>query len=87
MLKTFNAYAGQLGRVYADCPKAVLAAIAVSALTSGGDYLETAQERVAYEWQVLHLNGIVPQPLPAKYREAAERGEAITLATGEEIPA
>lgn len=61
-LKQHNEYAAQLGSaLYAECPKAVLAAIAVSALTCGGDQLEHAAARLANEWQVLHGNGIVPQ--------------------------
>jgi hypothetical protein len=62
MSKKSNLYAGQIDpSVYASIPKAVFAAIAVSALTCGGDHLETAQERVLEEWRILHENGIVSQ--------------------------
>lgn len=81
-IKTHNQYAAQLGAaLYEDCPKAVLAAIAVSVLTQGGSYLEEAANRLALEWERLHTAGIVPQPLPKKWkshadyaREAEEQG-------------
>jgi hypothetical protein len=66
-----NSYAGTLGPAIDDIPKAVLAAIAVSALTCGGDYIEDALPRVMREWELLHSNGIVPQRVPAKYRALA----------------
>jgi hypothetical protein len=50
-----------LGEVYASCPKAVLAAIAVSLLSNGGDELAHAKARLLEEWRILHANGIVPQ--------------------------
>ncbi len=56
-----NPYQRELGDLFEDMPKSVLAAIAVSALTMGGDYLEEAQQRAAREWQVLFEAGIVPQ--------------------------
>ena len=56
-------------------PKSVLAAIAVSYASSGGDYLEQASDNVAREWMVLYENGIVPQRPPADIREAAQRAE------------
>lgn len=51
--------------LFTDCPKAVCAAIAVSALTCGGEYLEKARSRFALEWKRLHDAGIVPQKPPA----------------------
>lgn len=57
------------GDLFNETPKSVLAALAVSALTSGGDQLASAAERVAREWEVLHLNGIVPQK-PSKSARA-----------------
>lgn len=63
MGKLHNSYAAQLGAIYDEIPKAVLAAIAVSALTKGGDELEMAQARIADEWRILHENGIVPQKI------------------------
>jgi hypothetical protein len=76
--KLGNDYARQLGKLYNEIPKSVLAAIAVSALTCGGDQLETALERVAEEWDILHQNGIVKQK-PSKTARAAlpkARGES-----------
>lgn len=64
MNKTMNEYAVELAADYGRTPKAVLAAIAVSALTCGGDYLETAQRRVRKEWWALYHTGIVPQRPP-----------------------
>lgn len=61
MTKTTNEYSQALGTLFDETPKAVLAAIAVSALTCGGDRLEEAKARVAHEWRILHANGIVPQ--------------------------
>lgn len=56
-----NEYASALGPLFEEMPKAVLAAVAVSALTIGGDEIDQAAERVAREWCVLHQTGIVPQ--------------------------
>ena len=70
--KIFNDYAAVIDRIYADTPKAVLAAIAVSALTQGGDFLDEALPRLLREWDTLHANGIVPQPVPTKYRALRE---------------
>lgn len=68
MLGYPNPYQRALGEVFAECPKRVLAAIAVSTLTGGGDHLEQAQKRLVTEWHVLHLNGIVRNPVPARFR-------------------
>ncbi len=66
-----NEYAAELGLdLFDKCPKSVFAAIAVSALTLGGDYLDEARIRVLKEWWVLHHNGIVPQKPP--FAEPAE---------------
>jgi hypothetical protein len=62
--KIHNGYAAELGDVFAQAPKAVIAAVAVSALTLGGDCLDEAQARFLAEWQVLFDNGIVPQKPP-----------------------
>ena len=56
-----NDYQDELGDLFDEIPKSVLAAIAVSALTDGGDCLDYAKRRVADEWRVLHENGIVDQ--------------------------
>lgn len=60
--KLHNQYAAALtDELFAEAPKAVIAAVAVSVLTLGGDYLDEAAQRFAAEWQVLYENGIVPQ--------------------------
>lgn len=73
--KTSNEYAEQLGELFDECPKAVLAAIAVSALTCGGDNLKFAALQVAAEWATLHGNGIVPQRPGKVARELLAVGE------------
>ncbi|TAN03098.1 MAG: hypothetical protein EPN36_13955 [Rhodanobacteraceae bacterium] len=76
-LKSTNCYQQALAEaLYRECPKAVLAAIAVSALTQGGDFVDEADQRLVTEWDVLHGNGIVPQPVPGKWRSKInhERG-------------
>ncbi len=59
-----NTYVDQLADLFDKTPKAVLAAIAVSSLTTGGDYLERARELVLEEWRILHQAGIVSQKPP-----------------------
>ena len=60
MNKLPNEYQRQISKqLYADCPKAVLAAIAVSALTYGR--LDEADNRLLREWWILYCQGIVPQ--------------------------
>lgn len=64
-MKTINPYVEELGfELYEKCPKAVLAAIAVSALTCGGDHLDKAEKRLRLEWWALYHAGIVPQRPP-----------------------
>ncbi len=64
-----NEYVDALGLAFFEsCPKTVLAAIAVSALTIGGDLLDDAPALVAEEWAALHAAGIVPQPPSAAAR-------------------
>lgn len=55
--------------VYADIPKAVWAAIAISLATCGGDRLDDATRAIVHEWGILSLNGIVPQDIPASLRK------------------
>jgi hypothetical protein len=63
--KLLNGYACSVEQdTYEQTPKAVWAAIAVSALTTGGDFIEHADRRVRREWWVLYRNGIVPQKPP-----------------------
>ena len=59
-LNVGNEYAQLLGRLYAT-PKAVLVAVVVSLLTTGGDQQNGVQSRFMAEWQDLYDNGIVRQ--------------------------
>jgi hypothetical protein len=45
-------------------PKAVIAAVVVSLLSSGGDEFDQVAWRFLSEWRTLHDNGIVPQRPP-----------------------
>ncbi len=64
--KIGNDYSQALSDVYNKAPKAVIAAVAVSMLTSGGDRLYEARELFLKEWETLHINGIIPQSPPKK---------------------
>lgn len=70
--KISNEYANQISpELFAACPKAVFAAIAVSCAINGGGNFDcewTPDEWIVTEWNCLHLNGIIPQPVPAKFR-------------------
>lgn len=61
--KVTNEYSRQVS-FYDQCPKAVFAAIAVSALTVGGDHLDKASNLILMEWWALYENGIVSQNPP-----------------------
>lgn len=67
----WNGYAAQLadadGHVSGTIdkiPKMVALAVAVSALTNGGNDLGLARDRFIAEWWILYDNGIVPQKPP-----------------------
>lgn len=63
--KTLNDYVTGFDRdLYRDTPKAVWAAIAISALTNGGDHLGEAERRVVDEWRALHTARVIPQQPP-----------------------
>lgn len=65
--KQSNEYVAQFGDLYADTPKAVFAAIALSFATFiGGEEISfnEAVKRVVEEWKILNENGIVPQKAP-----------------------
>lgn len=78
-LKTkWNEYAAQLlvsdkdgsaGGTIDKIPKMVALAVAVSALTNGGDQIDLARERFITEWWTLFDNGIVPQKPPFQRNE------------------
>ena len=63
-MNTTNEYEQALGDLFDKTPKAVFAAIAVSALTCGGDHLDQARAEILKEWRILHENGIVAQKPP-----------------------
>ena len=74
--KVYNEYADALGPHFYDAtPKAVFAAVAVSALTRADglalDQCTHTELRAAVlrEWVVLHQNGIIPQKPPGRPRE------------------
>lgn len=67
----WNEYAAQLADetgavvgIIDKIPKMVALAVAISALTNGGDQLDRARERFIAEWWVLYDNKIVPQKPP-----------------------
>jgi hypothetical protein len=63
-MKVSNAYAEQLPRnIYDATPKAVFAAIAVSLATHGDPFNADPLLPILKEWEILHQNGIVPQPI------------------------
>lgn len=63
--KKGNNYAGLIpSRIYRDCPKTVLAAIAMSFFVNhdqGDDNATTPIQGFVKEWMTLHEQGIVPQ--------------------------
>lgn len=84
--RTSNSYVKQLGALYAKVPKAVLAAIAVSSLTCGGDYIDRAEELLLWEWSCLWRNGIVPQKPPRVIEQEPGDDEVVDrLRRGENV--
>jgi hypothetical protein len=69
MMAKHNEYNLLLGELYDKTPKAVFAAIAVSSITCGGDYLDEAFDLILKEWKILYQNGIVPQHPPRRLIE------------------
>ena len=61
--KKLNEYVRSLGDDYANTPKAVYAAIALSLAYIDVEEasMDAARRRLAAEWDALHENGIVPQ--------------------------
>lgn len=69
-----NEYTDQLPAGLFDAiPKSVFAAIAISALTSGGDRLSDAGSEIVTEWHMLANAEIVPQAVPARWRDLVWR--------------
>lgn len=61
-MKLHNEYSREFGRLYADTPKAVFAAIAYSfAMRLNEDQSDAALAEFMKEWRVLHQQGILPQ--------------------------
>jgi len=73
MSKLSNEYADVI--FIDDMPKSVLAAIVVSLISCGGDWLDTPENilairsRIAFEWQSLYMCGVVPQKPRGKMTE------------------
>ena len=61
VVKKLNNYVTAIDGIYANTPKAVLAAIAVSLATCGGEHIDEAENQLLKEWRILHDNGIIPQ--------------------------
>lgn len=68
-LKVSNEYAQAFGRLYAETPKAVFAAIVWSFCSEGGSSPDLATNKFLEEWRVLNHNGIVPQQAPGRPAE------------------
>jgi hypothetical protein len=67
--KLGNQYVNAMGKFYQDTPKAVFAAVAYSfASRLDGEDPSPADimHGIAYEWLLLHQNGIVPQEAPGE---------------------
>ena len=69
---TSNEYLDEIREVYEEIPKSVFAAIAVSALTCGGDHIDEATEAIVKEWVALNNAGIVPQKPRGRSKEIAK---------------
>ena len=84
-MQKHNAYSSTFPGLFENIPKSVLAAVAASFGTNGGDCLEQAAYRIAREWETLHNQGIVSQPLTSVAKQVIEDGKALgfTAAFGE----
>lgn len=69
---TLNEYVYALGDIYAMTPKAVLAAICVSFASRGEHGFAYASAEILREWEILHQNGIIPQPPPISSAEESD---------------
>lgn len=80
--RTVNKKSNEYADTMPDLPKAVLMAIACSAYANtafafpAGDAAEPADvgsetmlRRMAHAWQILHAEGIVPQPVSREWRQ------------------
>lgn len=59
-----NVYADAIGDMIDRIPKSVLAAIAFSYASCGGDDFQAGVQNLIREWWVLYQNQIVPQKPP-----------------------
>lgn len=73
-MQKHNAYSSTFPALFEEIPKTVLAAVAASFGTTGGDHLEQAAYRIAREWETLYNQGIIPQPLTSAARKAITDG-------------
>lgn len=71
MAKLLGDYAAALDSAfYADVPKAVFAAVALAIPHNGAAVNAhlTPEQYIATEWHVQHRQGLIPQPVPARWR-------------------
>ena len=76
--QTPNEYSRQMGPLFDAMPKTVIAAVAVSFASNGGDYLSLAERQIAYEWYILWESGIVTQKPNKRARVLAHWHAVIT---------
>jgi hypothetical protein len=74
--KKTNEYAEMITpELYASCPKSVFAALAASPQVNQGADIraeDSVDRYLAREWDLLHTNGLIPQPLPQRFRHLIE---------------
>tara|TARA_R110000824_G_scaffold54123_1_gene149501 strand:+ start:3568 stop:3888 length:321 start_codon:yes stop_codon:yes gene_type:complete len=69
--KKSNNYAAVMGHdLFENMPKAVIAAVAVSFASCGGDHFDGVTAKMVEEWNLLHIAGIVPQRPPSRFIKA-----------------
>jgi hypothetical protein len=77
-MKRGNEYIESFGKLYAQTPKAVFAACALSFafIDVEEQSFEQAVTRFMFEWEALHNNGIIPQKPPKRIGVHPETGAA-----------
>ena len=77
-MKLLGDYAAALdSALYRDTPKAVFAAVALYVAHNGGSTYEDGDSPEQYlvrEWDVQHTQGLIPQPVPARWRHLRANG-------------
>ena len=68
-IKITNEYSASFGKLYAQTPKSVFAAVAYSYVSNAGENQNEAIEVFLREWETLWSNGIVPQKPPSLFAE------------------